>query len=179
MVTWGEQDMATIRSCQLQNWQIPQVWVATVMTPSHSAFVWPVLQLLLDPKANWVGGFLPLRDHHNKQIDQKTSSHRTNVQTTANGDSLVGFDITQKGSSWSTSEPLAFILHSQVSNICSRGKNQQQLIIKKGFLLKVVHSNSLTLWVAAIFCKFNKVDFVALSFQNVEFIPSLVFWHGS
>lgn len=54
----------------------------------------------LDPGANGVGGFTSLRDHHNKQTGPpKTSSHRTNVQTTANGDSLLGFDLTQRGGS--------------------------------------------------------------------------------
>lgn len=59
MVTWGEQDMATIRSCQLQSWHIPQVWAVTVMTPSHCAFVWPVLQLLWIPTPIEWEGFPP------------------------------------------------------------------------------------------------------------------------
>lgn len=61
MVTWGEQDMATIRSRQLQSWHIPQLWAVTVMTPSHCAFVWPVPQLLWIPRPIEWEGFPPQR----------------------------------------------------------------------------------------------------------------------
>lgn len=114
MVTWGGQNMATIPGCQLWSWHIPRVWAATVMTPPHRAFVWPVLQLLWIPEPIEWEGFTSLRDHHNKQTGPKTSSHRTNVQTTANGDSLLGFDLTQRGFSWSTCKSPDFIFHSQV-----------------------------------------------------------------
>lgn len=42
--------MATIRSRQLQSWHIPPLWAVTVMTPSHCAFVGPVLHLLWNPR---------------------------------------------------------------------------------------------------------------------------------
>lgn len=45
----------------------------------------------LDPQANRMGGFTSLRDITTNKQSPKTSSHRTNVQTTANGDSLLGF----------------------------------------------------------------------------------------
>lgn len=69
----------------------PRVWAATVMTPSHRAFVWPVLQLLWIPKPIEWEGLPPLETITTNKQSPKTSSHRTNVQTTANGDSLLGF----------------------------------------------------------------------------------------
>lgn len=84
--------MATIPACQLPSWHIPQVWAATAMTPSHRVFVRPVLQLLRIPEPIEWEGLPPLETiTTNKQAPPKTSSHRTNVQTTANGDSLPGF----------------------------------------------------------------------------------------
>lgn len=39
----------------------PEVWAVTVMTPSHCAFVWPVLQLLWIPRPIEWEGFPPQR----------------------------------------------------------------------------------------------------------------------
>lgn len=49
----------------------PQVWAVTAMTPSHCAFVWPVLQLLCIPTPIEWEDPPSFTDHHNKQIDQK------------------------------------------------------------------------------------------------------------
>lgn len=78
MVTWGGQNMATIPGCQLWSWHIPRVWAATVMTPPHRVFVWPVLQLLWIPEPIEWEGFTSLRDHHNKQTgpQNKFPSHQ-------------------------------------------------------------------------------------------------------
>lgn len=96
--------MATVPSCQLQSWHTlppPPVWAATAMTPSHCAFVRPVLQLLRIPTPIEWEGFHPFYgpSQQTNRPEDKTSSHHADVQTTANGDSLLGFDIAQRGCS--------------------------------------------------------------------------------
>lgn len=67
--------------CQLQSWHIHEVWAATVMTPSHSAFVWPVLQPLWILKPIEWEGLPPLETiTTNKQTRKQVPTAPTSKQ---------------------------------------------------------------------------------------------------
>lgn len=140
MVTWGEQNMATIRSRQLQSWHIPQLWAVTVMTPSHCAFVWPVLQLLWIPRPIEWEDFPPQRpsqqtNRPDKQVPTVPTSKQLPTVTVwlvliSHKEVLHEALLSLLLSSFTAKFPN---LRVRAPNICPQKKKQETRIKKKRF----------------------------------------------